>query len=470
MSNKLNRIAHQVDVLILGGGPAGSAAGLTLLKRNDIKVMMVERSDYSEDKMGESLSSHARSSLEYLGVWDAFLSTQRGSAFHSKIAWGSDKPRRLGYMFNPNGAAWCLDRPSFDRMMASEFEKRGGQLLTSTQVTTCAHQAAGGWYVQLKTGQGEIQTVYCKYIIDASGRRGVMRTNLNLGLTVYDRLIGISCIAMLDADQAQKFQHVSEACEYGWWQLTPMAGHRVAISLMTDPDIANEMQACRPEVWRELLNQLPMMGELSRQLQFAEAPRSFPCYSSYLKGAGGVDWVAVGDAAVSYDPVASAGIPRALANGLHAAYIAVDGIFSKGQLIHTYAQALEQEFKQYLQTQWQIYQREFRWPNALFWARRRAVVGIARSSRIAAAHFYDQKIAPRSIHLKAHEMQDLWLCCTQGSSVQEILDQFVLKYRHIPEQKSILGIQELIETGFLDLAVDEGEDCVFFNTERLIFD
>lgn len=459
-----------LDVLILGGGPSGIAAGIALLKRGDVDVMIVERGDYSEYKYGESLSSDVRSTLEYLDVWQDFTQAQNLSPFHSQVNWGSESQRQLEYMFTPHGTGWNLDRVAFEKLLANAFVQRGGKLVCDSQVITCECQAYRGWRVQVKSKNQQMQTIVCKYIIDASGRRGVMRTNLNLALTVYDRLIGVSCIGQLPADASQQLNNQVEACRYGWWHLAPMPDNQVSVVLMTDPDIAHKMQACHPDVWRGLLKELPFMGKAVEGVTFSDKPRSFPCFSSYLKEAGGKDWVAVGDAVASYDPISSSGIPRALANGIHGAFMAVDGLFSSGDLLETYSQSIEQDFKLYLQTQWQYYQREIRWPDAVFWARRRAVVAISKDSIIHATHYFEQKLARAPIHLKANELQDLWLYCELGKPIREVVELFSQRHLHLPESKILLGLQELIETGYLEILTEEEEDRVFLNTDRLHFD
>jgi len=467
-SEHLASVRH-IDVLILGGGPAGSSAGLNLLKRGDLSVMMIERGNYSELKFGESLSSSVRSTLEYLGVWDDFSSTQDLTPFYSQITWGGATKKQTGYMFTSQGAGWGLDRTAFERLLADSFLARGGELLLETQVVTCVRQKERGWKVEIKSNTQEVQTILCKYIIDASGRRGVMRTNLNLALMVHDRLIGVGCIGEVPASRQLLVENRVEACEYGWWHVSPMPNNQVSVVLMSDPDIVNKLQACHPDVWKALLDQVENLGAAIEGTKFSEKPRSFPCYSSYLNDAGGKDWVAVGDAVASYDPISSSGIPRALSSGIHGAFIAVDSLFSQGELLSTYAQAIEQDFKQYLQTQWQYYQRESRWPDAVFWARRRAVIGISKESTVRTTHFYEPKINRSPIHLKANEARDLWLLCEAGRSLKQVVSEFSTKYLYLPENKIMLGLQELIESGFLEIAIDEEEDCVFFNTDRLYF-
>ncbi len=205
------------DVLIIGGGPSGCAAGLALLKRGDIDVMMIERDDYTEHRYGESLSSGVRSTLEYLDLWQDFAQAQNLAPFTCQVTWGSESQRRLGYMFTPHGTGWNLDRLNFEQMMMRAFVKRGGRLQCHRQVITCEPQSDRGWRVIVKSQDQQMHMIVCKYIIDASGRRGVMRTNLNLALKVHDRLIGVTCIGQLPADSSPQIENQVEACELGWW-------------------------------------------------------------------------------------------------------------------------------------------------------------------------------------------------------------------------------------------------------------
>ena len=94
---------HNFDVVILGGGPAGTAAGMTLLKREGLSVAVVEASDYTTPRMGESLSPGMRPLLEYLHIWEPFKQEQSLKTFGSQAAWGSDTPSALDYMFTLHG-------------------------------------------------------------------------------------------------------------------------------------------------------------------------------------------------------------------------------------------------------------------------------------------------------------------------------------------------------------------------------
>ncbi len=471
MSILSNTPIQQTDILIIGGGPAGASAGLALLKRGDLKVCIVEPEAATEHRYVEHLASKARATLEYLEVWDEFKATQALQAATSEVVWGMPALRPLNSMFDTQTAVWPIERQSFEQLLADVFVRRGGQWLAATQVVTCVRHAKRGWMVQLKSAQGETRVVMCKFIIDASGRRGVMRTNLNLGLCVHDRLVGVSSVGSMCPAEAQlEVEHRIEACEYGWWMIAPLPDNRVSVTLMSDPDVINEKHATNPEVWQKLLKQLPVSGAVMSRVVFDEAPRAFPFYSSYLREAGGKDWVAVGDAVACFDPITSVGLARALASGVHGAYLAVDSMFSTGELLPAYSHAIVQEFKQNQQKQWQVYQREARWASAPFWARRRAVLAVSLSAKVSERHFFAPKIDRAPLHLKGNELQDLWTMCTPDRSFKEIVQEFAQHNPQMPEHKILLGLQELVERAFIDLSVDEEEDSVFANTERFMFE
>lgn len=150
--------ASRFDVVILGGGPAGTAAGLTLRKRDDIAVAIVEATGYQTPRIGESLSPGVRALLDYLDVWRAFRRQQPLEAFGSRAAWGSPEPGALDYLFTIHGTGWSLDRLRFDRMLADTFVERGGSLFTQTRFIA-TRRTADGWVVELSDAAEDRKSV-----------------------------------------------------------------------------------------------------------------------------------------------------------------------------------------------------------------------------------------------------------------------------------------------------------------------
>lgn len=295
------------DVVILGGGPSGASAGLTLLKRDGTSVAVVESSDYSSPRIGESLTPGIRPLLEYLGIWQRFRGEQSLESFGSKAAWGTPDPQALDYMFTLHGTGWALDRVRFDRMLATTFSQRGGNLLTQTSFIKCERRPGGGWDVHVRGLGKSVRTIQCEYLIDATGRAGRLAGQLGVPRAIHDRLVGVGSIGRLSDEAWPALESVIlvEACEYGWWYTSPVPGNRIAVVLMSDADIVSRRQAARPDRWRYLLNAMKETSERVRGVRFTQRPKAFSCFSSILRQVGGEDWVAVGDAAASHDPLSS---------------------------------------------------------------------------------------------------------------------------------------------------------------------
>jgi flavin-dependent dehydrogenase len=92
--------------------------------------------------------------------------------------------------------------------------------------------------------------------------------------------------------------------------------------------------------------------------------------SSRLDRFGGDGWLAVGDAASTFDPVSSHGVFKALRSGILASYAVLDRLDGKAGWLDKYTLLHAREFDEYRKTWAAVYRREVRWPNETFWSRR----------------------------------------------------------------------------------------------------
>ena len=435
------------DVVILGGGPGGTAAGLTLLKREGMSVAVVEKSDYSSPRIGESLTPGTRPLLEYLDIWEQFRREQSLESFGSQAAWGSDSLQSLDYMFTIHGTGWGLDRVGFDRMLANTFRDRGGSLLTNSRFLTCERTSSAYWEVQVKEPTKTIRKIRCKYLIDATGRHGLLARHLGITRTVHDRLVGVGRIGQLTNDTTLESVTQVEGCEYGWWYTSPVPGNQISVVLMSDADLVSRSQAVRPDQWQSLLNDMKLTSKRLRGVKFTERPKAFSCVSSCLQQVGGENWVAVGDAVASHDPLSSTGIPHAIGSGVHGALVAADSLFANAQMLDSFQQSVHGDFIQYLRTHWQYYQRETRWPESLFWKRRRASICIDPNALIEDVESLRDPITYDPVHLSRQHHWQLLESCEQGRITHQIVRAFGEAHPQLADQQIILGFQELVESG-----------------------
>ena len=151
------------DVAIVGGGPAGSAAALTLLRYSKLRPVVIERSSYEEWRVGETLAPGVLPLLDYLGANEIVDLQLR--AYGTSAAWGSADVVSRAFLFSGAGDAWHLDRRRFDAALAELVREHGGTLLTNALVES-ESRVDGRWHLHLHDGSA----IAAPFVIDASGR------------------------------------------------------------------------------------------------------------------------------------------------------------------------------------------------------------------------------------------------------------------------------------------------------------
>ena len=130
---------------------------------------------------------------------------------------------------------------------------------------------------------------------------------------------------------------------------------------------------------------LRLLGEFAAPERWT-APRAGFCAASggYLEPAAGPGWIAAGDAAQSYDPLASQGLFNALYTGLAAAEAADRALLGDAAGLPGYAAELRKVRAAYEHHLVAWYGLEQRWPHSPFWRRRHSLG--AAAERSAADH------------------------------------------------------------------------------------
>lgn len=432
------------DVCIIGGGPAGSAAGLTLLKKAGLRVVLLEKSNYTTYRTGESLSPGVRSLLEYLDVWTAF--DQQGicaNCFGTKAAWGRAEMSELDFLFTIHGAGWSLDRKAFDLTLLQRFREKGGTALLDTSYRTADRLPDAGWSVNYLEADGRESNLTARYLIDATGRKSLLASQLGEVRTVYDRLVGVVRTGRLIDAASQPADLMIEAVPEGWWYTSRLPGGAVNTVFMTDADVAHDHGLKSIVSWEELMQKSKFTRERARGIRYDAPPRLFNSGSSILNQSGGTDWIAAGDAAAAHDPLSSSGIPNALSGGINAALVAVDQLYGKGTALPRYQAAVHENYRQYLRTRWDYYRRETRWPGAPFWNRRRTALQLPPGAVIAEVVSGDAAL----IHLSGRAASSLLRHCQPGLAAHEVVTKMKADYPQYPDERIILGLQEMVARG-----------------------
>jgi flavin-dependent dehydrogenase len=359
---------ERVEAVVVGGGPAGSAAALALARAGRA-VIMLERSSDRSEKVGETLPPEARRLLGALGVWERFQADGHAPSPGIVSLWGSDEPYENDFICNPHGCGWHIDRSRFDRMLIAEAERAGAGVYRRARVTTCSQQPSGSWRIEASV-DGERVRMAAQFLVEATGRASPPTDRLGRNRIRYDRLIGvIGFLAACGTGACRDHRTLVEAGENGWWYSALLPQGRFIVAYMTDADLISRDRLS--QAWQKELLQAPYTRERVTSCGGRADLWITSAHSYRRNGIVGRNRLVVGDAAATFDPLSSQGIYQALGAGLLAADVVGEVSRGTAGALDGYAHQVARGFEAYLRARAEYYGREQRWPDSVFWRRRR---------------------------------------------------------------------------------------------------
>jgi flavin-dependent dehydrogenase len=360
----------QCDVVILGGGPAGVATALSLLKYNPaLRVVIVERSGYDYARIGETLPPNARLLLEQLNIWPAFTQAGHLPAYGTCAVWGSSTMHTNESFFNLHGHGWHLNRASFDAMLAQAAVQRGAMLYLRTRFLGCHQLSDGSWHLTVRTQKSAPTQLNPRFVVDATGRLAWLARQQDAKRLIYDQLMGVAVLFQVDDDYADTYALV-ETSPSGWWYSALLSGRRMMVVYMSDADLVRRQQLKLPSSWLAHVRQTEHTWTRVQKAHPLGRPAAYAAHTQRMQPVAGENWLAVGDAASTFDPLSSQGIYKALHSGIFASYAILDWFKGQTDALQRYAALNDREFRQYLSVRANYYALEQRWPNSRFWKRR----------------------------------------------------------------------------------------------------
>ncbi|MDQ8165891.1 MAG: NAD(P)/FAD-dependent oxidoreductase [Gemmatimonadota bacterium] len=305
-------MSHDVDVIVIGGGPAGSTAARLLAVWGHRALLLTRPAP--GPPLAESLTPSCARLLEQIGV----LAAVNGAGFvrstgHT-VRWGTadDRVER----FAGGTCGWQVSRDAFDRVLLNQAKVGGALVHRHASVRDVTHD--GQRHVVQYEERGHTRIARASWVVDASGRTGFTsrqgsarrilgpRTTAIVGLWEQRPSWGL-------ADESHTFV---ESYRGGWAWSVPLSRIRRQVTVMLDPS-RTELASGRRlrQTYREELARTDLMRRITPDARFigsvwARDATSYECASS-----AGVRLLAVGDAASFVDPLSSFGVKKALASG-----------------------------------------------------------------------------------------------------------------------------------------------------------
>ena len=315
-------MATTCDILIIGGGPAGSTAAATLAGRGH-DVVLLEKERHPRFHIGESLLPLNTEIFDRLGITQEvaaigqhkpgaeFVSDATGHAVQFAFSRGLDQRYT---------SSWQVPRAQLDQILFRTAGERGARTFEATRVTAVTPAGADGGRGRVEAvGPGDETAVYApRFILDASGRdaflAGRLRTKQankrNNTAALFAHFRGVERRTG-DLDGYISVHLVQD----GWFWMIPLPDDVMSVGFVGNASVFKARKGSARELFEERIAQSPTVAARMQGAEPLGEVSSTGNYSYYCDRSFGDGYMMVGDAFAFLDPVFSSGVLLAMVSG-----------------------------------------------------------------------------------------------------------------------------------------------------------
>ena len=306
------------DVAIIGGGPAGSSAAITLAGKGR-KVVVLEKEKFPRFHIGESLLPYSMSALDRLGIRDRMPAISVPK-YGGEVATACGQ-RRVKFYFKDgfrleHHQAYQVERATFDKMLLDRAREVGAEVREETTVRQLSFGKDG---VQLETkGADGPALIRASYLLDCSGRHSVVGRHFDL-IDSYPNLQKFSCYAHFEGVQREEgidagLTRLVRADDHWFWMI-PIDAQRTSVGVVMDTATFKARRLTPEAMLQWAIDDSAVMTERMQDSTRVTKVHSVGDYSYRSRELTGDRWMLVGDAAGFIDPIFSTGVFIALHSG-----------------------------------------------------------------------------------------------------------------------------------------------------------
>jgi flavin-dependent dehydrogenase len=345
------------DVLVVGGGPAGSITALSVA-RLGYAVGLLEAQPMPRPHIGESISVGVHVQLSHLGLGDVLDRCDRRDFHVSQSQWAEGVP-----VVKPAApGAGTVNRGMFDAALLEHCSREGAEVMTRRRASSVRRDPSCGWQVTLDEGR----VLRARFLVDATGRRGILP---RLRETTGARTIAL--YAYWHSDRLPTAPKISGS-EAAWSWGAPVGGLGFNVTLFVDREA---IVGGRDSVRRAYLEGVDQVRMFDTCADFRSCSNVAACDATAWvdKSAVGRDFIKVGEAAQSLDPLASMGIQKAIQTAIWASVVINTMLrrsATEAGAREFYQKKLSASAAAHAATVAEIYASATKWALAPFWMRR----------------------------------------------------------------------------------------------------
>ena len=304
-------------VLIIGGGPAGSAAAM-FLKMQGIGSMIVERMEFPRYHIGESMTGECGDHLRELGL-ESEMNKRNFPIKHGACMYGASTDYKWYVPVASRDKDWKIySRPTwqvlrseFDKMMLETALSRGTEFIHGEVSKPIVDDKGAVRGLTVKEPSGKIFDIESEIVLDCSGQATFLANagvagpkyngNYDKQMAVFSQVEGV----IRENDDTVLFYKT----KYHWSWFIPLSRDVVSVGVVAPAAyFKDKKENKRDYLIRELRELNPELTRRLPEVNLVEGVRSIPNYSYQTRKFSGKGFLCVGDAHRFIDPIFSFGV------------------------------------------------------------------------------------------------------------------------------------------------------------------
>ena len=325
------------DIVVIGGGPAGSTVS-TFLAQQGLRVELFEREKFPRFHIGESLIPETYWVLRRLNMLEKMQKSRFVKKYSVQFVNAGGKLSAPFYFWDNKphecSQTWQVVRSEFDQMLLDNAREHGVTAHEGVRVMDVIFEQdpstglGTGRAVGVKLKDREVRA---KVVVDASGQNGLIANRLRL--RVWDPILNKGAIwtywegAYRDTGKDEGATMVLQTPDkQGWFWYIPQHDNVVSVGVVAPFDYLFKNRGGFEQTYNEEVERTPAVKKRIDNATRVTGYFATKDYSYRTTRAAGDGWVLVGDAWGFLDPLYSSGVLLALKSGELAAEAIVEGI------------------------------------------------------------------------------------------------------------------------------------------------
>jgi flavin-dependent dehydrogenase len=316
------------DVLIIGGGPAGSSCSALLAEKGH-RVLVLEREKFPRYHIGESLLPFTYQPLQRLGLVEKMKKSAFVKKYSVQFVSPSGRASLPFYFFDRYdresvAQTWQVLRSEFDQMLLENTREKGTEVKEETIVSELLKEGQRVVGVRAQTKGGEVVEYRAPITLDCTGKEAfaAVRNNWRTKDPYLNKIAVWTYYQGAKRDEGidEGATTVAYVPEKGWFWYIPQHNDMISVGVVAEGKYLARGGVKAPEdIFKREIEQNQWIKQhlaCGRQVgQYFLASE----YTQHSKHCGSEGLLLVGDAFAFLDPVFSSGVMLALKSGVLAA-------------------------------------------------------------------------------------------------------------------------------------------------------